>query len=129
MIFRITKDKEWILLAEYDGWPHGLKCPPEGRITVADPRQGLVEINPDTGKETFLVSGYRGERFRGLNELTLGADGWVYVTDQGQSSQQETSGCVYRWHCNTGTLEILFSNISSPNGLVLSADEHACLWL
>ncbi|KAI6081590.1 putative lactonase drp35 [Hypoxylon rubiginosum] len=120
-IFRISPNKEWLLLAEYDGWPNGLKCTPEGRILVADHRQGLVEIS-DTGKAVVLVSGYRGERFRGLNDLTLGLDGWVYFTDQGQSGLQEQSGCVYRWHQKSGALERVLSNIPSPNGLVLSAD-------
>ncbi|KAI0161793.1 putative lactonase drp35 [Hypoxylon sp. FL1284] len=120
-IFRISPDKKWSLLAEYDGWPNGLKCTPEGRILVADHCLGLVEIS-STGKAEVLVSGYRGERFRGLNDLTLGPDGWVYFTNQGQSGLQEQSGCIYRWHQASGALERLLSNIPSPNGLVLSAD-------
>lgn len=63
-IFRITPDGSWSLFASYDGWPNGLKVTSDGRILVADHRQGLVEIT-ETGKAVVLVSGYRGERFRG----------------------------------------------------------------
>ncbi|CAK7243613.1 MAG: hypothetical protein STHCBS139747_005139 [Sporothrix thermara] len=121
-VFRIDADKTWTVVAQYDGWPNGLKCTPDGRIFVADHRLGLVEVMPDTGEVVVLAGGYRGERFRGLNDLTLGTDGWVYVTDQGQSGLQEVSGCVYRWHQVSGRIERVLSNIPSPNGLVLSPD-------
>lgn len=120
-IFRISPKGGWSLLAEYDGWPNGLKCTSTGRILVADHRQGLVEIK-QSGEAVVLVSGYRGERFRGLNDLTLGPDGWVYFTDQGQSGLQELSGCVYRWHQTSNQLDRIMSDIPSPNGLVLSVD-------
>ncbi|KAL1903041.1 hypothetical protein Sste5346_000954 [Sporothrix stenoceras] len=121
-IFRIDKDKTWTVVAEYDGWPNGLKCTPQGRILVAGHRLGLVEVMPDTGEVTVLVIGYRGERFRGLNDLALGTDGWVYFTDQGQSGLQEVSGCVYRWHQTLARIERVLSDIPSPNGLVLAND-------
>jgi gluconolactonase len=120
-IFRITFDKTWSLFAKYDGWPNGLKVTPDGRILVADHRQGLVEIT-ESGKAVVLISGYRGERFRGLNDLTLGPDGWVYITDQGQSGLQEPSGYVYRYNLTSNILERVLSNIPSPNGLVLSTE-------
>ncbi|EEA20498.1 hypothetical protein EYB25_008001 [Talaromyces marneffei] len=120
-IFRIAPDKTWSLFAEYDGWPNGLKITSDGRILVADHRQGLVEIT-DSGKALVLVSGYRGERFRGLNDLTIGPNGWIYFTDQGQSGLQEPGGYVYRYHLNSKILERVLSNIPSPNGLVLSID-------
>jgi gluconolactonase len=126
-IFRISHDGTWSLLAEYNGWPNGLKCTPEGRILVADHRKGLLEVKDD-GQVVVLSSGYRGERFRGLNDLTLGSDGWVYFTDQGQSGLQEPNGYVYRRHQTSQILERIVSNIPSPNGLVLSADGK-CLFI
>ena len=35
-IFRITPDRKWSLVVEYDGWPNGLKISRDGRILVAD---------------------------------------------------------------------------------------------
>lgn len=43
-IFRIAPDGSWSLFASYYGWPNGLKVTSDGRILVADHRQGLVEI-------------------------------------------------------------------------------------
>lgn len=120
-IFRIAPDGSWSLFASYDGWPNGLKVTSDGRILVADHRQGLVEIT-ETGKAVVLVSGYRGERFRGLNDLTLSPDGWVYFTDQGQSGLQEPNGYVYRYHRISKIIERVLSNIPSPNGLALTTD-------
>lgn len=126
-VFRISRQGRWSLVAEYDGWPNGLKCTPEGRILIADHRQGLVEIK-ENGEVVVLLSGFRGERFRGLNDFTLNCDNWVYFTDQGQSGLQESSGCVYRWNPVSGILERVLPHIPSPNGLVLRVDGR-CLYV
>ncbi|KAF2015362.1 putative lactonase drp35 [Aaosphaeria arxii CBS 175.79] len=121
-IFRICPQGNWSLLAEYKGWPNGLKRTTDGRVLVADHLLGLVEIK-ESGEAEVVLSGYRGERFRGLNDLTIGANGWVYFTDQGQSGLQEPNGCIYRWHTTSQRLERVASGIPSPNGLALSTDE------
>lgn len=120
-IFRLDRDDQFHLYSHYEGWPNGLKVLPDGRIVVADHRLGLVEIASD-GSASVLVDGYRGERFRGLNDLTLGPKGWVYMTDQGQSGLQEASGSVYRWHMTSSKLERVMTGIPSPNGLVFNSD-------
>ncbi len=121
-IFRIEPDGRSSVWASYEGWPSGLKVLGDGRLLIADHRMGLVAIDPD-GRASVIADGYRGERFRGLNDLTLGRDGWVYFTDQGQSGLQDPVGAVYRWHRITNRLERVMSGIPSPNGLVLNADE------
>lgn len=121
-IFRIEPNGQSSIWCEYDGWPNGLKALADGRLLVADHRMGLVMIDRD-GRSSVMVDSYRGERFRGLNDLTLGRGGWVYFTDQGQSGLQEPVGAVYRWHRTANTLERVMSGIPSPNGLVLNADE------
>ena len=125
-IFTLSPGGRFELYCAYDGWPNGLKILGD-RVIVADHKLGLVEIFAD-GTMSVLVDGYRGERFRGLNDLTLGRDGWVYMTDQGQSGLQEMSGAVYRWHSPTGRLERVLGNIPSPNGLAFSLD-HSRLFV
>ncbi len=44
-IFRISPDKKWSLVVEYDGWPNGLKIGHDGRILVADYRHGIMELD------------------------------------------------------------------------------------
>ena len=45
-IFRIEADLDWTLVAEYPGWPNGLKVQPDGELLAADYRHGLVRIDP-----------------------------------------------------------------------------------
>ena len=39
-VFRISPAGEWDCVAEYDGWPNGLKFHRDGRIFIADYRRG-----------------------------------------------------------------------------------------
>jgi gluconolactonase len=119
-IFRISPEGDFACVAAYGGWPNGLKILPTGKLLVADHRLGLVEVNPVDGAICVRVDGYRGEHFRGLNDLTLAPDGQVYFTDQGQSGLQEPAGAVYRWEPATGRLIRILSGIPSPNGLVFN---------
>jgi gluconolactonase len=49
-IFKIMPDTKWSLVAEYDGWPNGLKIDAQGRILVADYRRGIVELDGRAGR-------------------------------------------------------------------------------
>ena len=48
-IFRISPDRKWSLVVEYDGWPNGLKIDAEGRILVADYMHGIMELDARAG--------------------------------------------------------------------------------
>lgn len=122
-IFRVDAAGEWSLIAEYDGWPNGMKVLEDGSLLVADHRRGLVSVDPSTGDVTTWCSGFEDRPFLGLNDLTLSTAGDVYVTDQGQSGLHDPSGRVLRYRRDVG-LDLVLSGIPSPNGLVLSADER-----
>jgi len=49
-IFRITPDKKWSLVVEYEGWPNGLKIARDGRILVADYMHGIMELDARAGR-------------------------------------------------------------------------------
>jgi gluconolactonase len=121
-IFRISPEGVFSLVASYDGWPNGLKVLPSGKLLIADHRLGLVEVDPADGAMRVRVDGYRGERFRGLNDLTLAPDGNIYFTDQGQTGLQEPAGSVFRWNPLSERLTRVLSGIPSPNGLVANAE-------
>ena len=54
-IFRITPKKDWELVTQYDGWPNGLKIHKDGSIWICDYKEGLLKLDPKTGKlETVL---------------------------------------------------------------------------
>jgi gluconolactonase len=124
-IFKVSAAGEFSLVIEYEGEPNGLKILPDGRIIVADHANGIVVLDT-AGGVTPICDRPRGERFKGVNDLTLASDGGIYFTDQGQSGLQEPAGRVYRLSPD-GQLDLVLGGIPSPNGLVLNLDESALL--
>jgi gluconolactonase len=124
-IFRISPAAEWTLVAEYDGWPNGLKIHPDGRILLADYKHGILELDPARGTVAPVVTSRHSEHFRGCNDLTLDRAGrLLYFTDQGQSGLHMANGRVYRFDLRTARLDLLIDTGPSPNGLVLNAAEN-----
>jgi gluconolactonase len=126
-VFRIDADGRISTFLEYDGEPNGLKVHRDGRLFIADYRNGLLEVDAHSGAIRTVCSGYNGERFRGLNDLVFADNGDLYFTDQGQTGLNDPSGRVFRL-TTQGRLELVAAHIPSPNGLVLSDDQRT-LWL
>jgi gluconolactonase len=121
-IFRISPDKKWLLVVEYDGWPNGLKISRDGRILVADYRHGIMELDARAGRMRKLLTSRNSESFRGCNDLHLAKNGDIYFTDQGQTGLHDPTGRVYRLKAD-GRLDCLINTGVSPNGLVLDPAE------
>ncbi len=118
-IFRITLRGEWELVAQYDGWPNGLKLHTDGRIFIADYRKGLMVLDPRTGTVEPLLETISSEGFKGLNDLHFAANGDLYFTDQGQTGITDPSGRVFRMRADA-SLYTLATNVPSPNGITLN---------
>ncbi|MGI9424010.1 MAG: SMP-30/gluconolactonase/LRE family protein [Hyphomicrobiaceae bacterium] len=123
-IFRISPDGEWLLIAEYDGWPNGLKIHRDGRIFITDYKHGIMQLDPDRGTVTPVLTHRRSESFRGVNDLVFDSRGAMYFTDQGQTGMHDPTGRVYRYNLEQDALDLLITNAPSPNGIVLSPDER-----
>jgi gluconolactonase len=124
-VYRISPDKQWSVVVEYDGHPNGLKIHRDGRAFVADRDHGVMVLDPKTGKIEPILSGAKaGEKFKGLNDLHFASNGDLYFTDQGRTGLQDSTGRVY---CLTagGSLKTILDTAPSPNGLVLSKRENA----
>lgn len=119
-VFRVDGDGAFELVVEYDGEPNGLKVHRDGRLFVADHKNGILVIDPATGRIAPVLDRPHNERFRGVNDLFFAANGDLYFTDQGQSGLHDPSGRVFRHR--DGRLELLIGNVPSPNGLVLTDD-------
>ena len=135
-IFRTSPTGEVSVVTEYDGEPNGLKIHKDGRIFIADYKNGIMTVDPASGKVTPVLERARLERFRGVNDLVFAANGDLYFTDQGQSGMHDPSGRVYRLRSN-GQVDRILDNVPSPNGLVLNAHENVlylavtrqnCVW-
>lgn len=122
-VFRIAPDGAWTLVAEYDGWPNGLKIHRDGRIFIADYKRGILQLNPETGDVTPVLENRKSESFKGVNDLFFDNAGRLYFTDQGQTGMHDATGRVFQFDLETGRLNTLLSNGVSPNGLVMSPDQ------
>ncbi|WP_454918816.1 SMP-30/gluconolactonase/LRE family protein [Xanthobacter sediminis] len=120
-IFRISPDgSAFDLVAEYDGWPNGLKIHKDGRTFLADYRRGILTLDPAAGTVAPVLEHRNSEGFKGCNDLFFGPGGELYFTDQGQTGLHDPTGRVYRWSEERG-LQLLLGTVPSPNGLVLNA--------
>jgi gluconolactonase len=117
-IFRISPDRKWSLVVEYDGWPNGLKIARDGRILVADYRNGIMELDARAGRMQNVLRSRNSESFKGCNDLHIANNGDIYFTDQGQTGLHDPTGRVYRLKTD-GRLDCLIDTGISPNGLVL----------
>jgi gluconolactonase len=119
-IFRVDPKGNFETVAEYDGWPNGLKIDRHGRIFVADYKRGIMEIDPVSGSATPVVEKYKLEGFKGCNDLVFSNNGDLYFTDQGQTGLHDPTGRVFRLNTDS-SLDCLLDNVPSPNGIALDA--------
>ncbi|WP_149086536.1 SMP-30/gluconolactonase/LRE family protein [Pseudomonas prosekii] len=124
-VFRVDTYGSWSLVAEYDGWPNGLKIHRDGRIFIADYKRGILVLDPQSGSVTPFLTHSRSEGFKGVNDLFFDADGKLYFTDQGQTGQQDPTGRVFAYDLERDVLTLLINNGPSPNGLVMNLAQNA----
>jgi gluconolactonase len=122
-VFRIDPEGEWDLVAQWDGEPNGMKFLNAGQLLVTDYKNGLVVLDVQSGQVRPYLERRNSERFKGVNDLVFDAKGNLYFTDQGQTGLHDPTGRVYRL-APDGRLDMLLSNVPSPNGIVLSNDER-----
>jgi gluconolactonase len=135
-ILLVGPGQAWEVLAEYDGWPNGLALGADDGLLIADYRHGLLSLDPARGSIAPLLETVGSEGFLGLNDVTLGPQGAIFFTDQGQTGLQDPRGRVYRLAAD-GRLDRLISNGPSPNGIVLDPQDKVmyvamtranCMW-
>jgi len=135
-VLRIDPSGNFHLVAEYDGWPNGLKFHKDGRIFIADYKHGIMVMDPVNGRvEPYLLRAGI-ERFKAVNDLFFAANGDLYFTDQGLTGLHDPTGRVFRLTPD-GRVDCLLNNVPSPNGLVMNLDESMlyvavtrgnCIW-
>lgn len=122
-IYKITPDGQFNVMAEYDGWPNGLKFHRDGRIFIADYKNGIMEMDPVNGRvRPYLVRASLAP-FKGCNDLFFAESGDLYFTDQGLTGLHDPTGRLFRLNAG-GQLDCLLDNVPSPNGLVMNLAEN-----
>jgi gluconolactonase len=122
-IFRIDAKGDWEQVAEWAGEPNGMKFLNDRELLVTDYRNGLMVCDIASGNVRPWLERRNSERFKGVNDLVFDSRGNLYFTDQGQTGLHDPTGRLYR-HRPDGQLDLLLSNVPSPNGVALSPDER-----
>ena len=122
-VFRIDPKGQWDLVAQWEGEPNGMKFLSASELLVTDYRNGLMALHIPSGQVRPYLERRNSERFKGVNDLVFDSRGNLYFTDQGQTGLHDPTGRVYRLGAD-GRLDLLVSNMPSPNGVVLSKDER-----
>jgi streptogramin lyase len=125
-ILRVSPAGAFTIVSEYDGWPNGLKIHRDGRIFVADYKNGIMVVDPASGRVVPFLVRAGVERFKGVNDLFFASNGDLYFTDQGLTGLHDPTGRLFR-ATPDGTVTCLLDGIPSPNGLVMSAAENAIM--
>lgn len=122
-IFRIDPLGEWEQVAEWAGEPNGMKFLNDHELVITDYRNGLMVCDIHSGQVRPYLERRQSERFKGVNDLIFDSRGNLYFTDQGQTGLHDPTGRLYRLQPD-GRLDLLLSNVPSPNGVALSPDER-----
>jgi gluconolactonase len=87
-------------------------------------------LNP-TPEYTTITGEYEGKKFNSPNDLDIHSNGDIYFTDppyglekgmDDPSKELDFQG-VYRWSAKDNSTQLLYKDLSRPNGIALSPDE------
>ena len=129
-VFRSPSGYEGADLAEY-GQPgsNGLTLDSQGRLTFDEHGNHRVSRMERDGTITVLADSYQGKRLNSPNDLVIKSDGAVYFTDPpfglpkffDDSRKELPYSGIYR--IKDGTIALLSTDLSGPNGIAFSPDE------
>jgi sugar lactone lactonase YvrE len=131
-ILRVGADGQSIsTLCETGGRPLGLEWLPDRSLLVCDARRGLLQVDAEGNVHT-LATEADGQPFVFCNNAAVTADGTIYFTDSSARFSVDRwkadlleHSCTGRLLRRTpdGTVDVLRTGMSFPNGVALSADE------
>jgi sugar lactone lactonase YvrE len=127
------------LVAETGGRPLGIEVDPrDGSLIVCDAERGLLRVR-DGGSVTLLTDRAAGKRIGFCNNAAIARDGAVYFTDSsdryGISTwrldvlEHRPNGRLLRYDPGTGHTDVVAEDLYFPNGVALTPDESALLFV
>lgn len=142
MIRKWTPDGKLSVFREHSGYSgndapaggligsNGLTLDKQGRLIICEHGNRKVELlDMKTGKVTVLADKYQGKRLNSPNDAVVKSDGSIYFTDPPYGLAKEDAdpkkelkfNGVYR--ISQGKLQLLYKDLSRPNGIAFSPDE------
>jgi len=104
----------------------------EGRLVSCSHHARCITRTEHDGTITLLAGRYEGKRLNSPNDVIVKSDGSIWFTDppygintdyEGGKQNAELAANVYRLSPEDGSLEIVASDVTGPNGLCFSPDE------
>ena len=108
---------------------NGLTLDKQGNLLICQHGNGQLVRREKDGKLTVLAGKYEGKRLNSPNDVVVKSDGSIYFTDppygfpkeDDDPAKQLTFNGVYR--LAGGKLQLLYKDLSRPNGIAFSPDE------
>lgn len=115
---------------------NGLMLNAQGQLLLCqhgDRKVSIMNASLDNPKPDFIgiADNYEGRRFNSPNDLIVHSNNDIYFTDppyglekgmEDPAKELDFQG-VYRWSAKDKTTELLYKDLSRPNGIALSPDE------
>ena len=134
-VVRISPDGARIdALARIDGRATGIAFDTRGNLLIADEGAGVVHRLDGDGKVEPLVRDIDGEPMMLVNDLAVGNDGAVYITESStkftleqlrlEILEHRANGRILLYDPATRSARVLVSGLYFPNGIALSPDQN-----
>lgn len=97
-----------------------------GRLLACEHNRRLVSARGADGKEEILATHFGGKRLNSPNDMALRKDGTIFFTDPeyGLGDLESEQGfCGVYAITPDGTVQLVWSAMTSPNGIALTPDE------
>jgi sugar lactone lactonase YvrE len=132
-VFSVRPDGSRVeLVGHTGGRPLGLELLPDGRLLVADARQGLLAMETGTGAVERLVDTVNGRRMVFCNNAAVASNGDIWFSDSStlygidrwkdDFVQDTRTGRLFCRRAD-GTVEKHLDGLAFANGVALAADE------
>src|SRR5215467_8296700 len=108
---------------------NGLTLDKHGRLLICQHGNGQHVRREKDGKLTVLASKWEGKRLNSPNDVGVKSDGSIYFTDPPYGFPKEDDDPAKQLKFNGvyrlagGKLQLLYKDLSRPNGIALSPDE------
>ncbi|RNM16205.1 SMP-30/gluconolactonase/LRE family protein [Nocardioides pocheonensis] len=132
-VFRLRPDGSRVdVVGHTGGRPLGLELLPDGRLLVADARQGLLAMETATGAVERLVDTVNGRRMVFCNNAAVARNGDIWFSDSSalygierwkDDFVQDTHTGRLACRRADGTVEQQLDGLAFANGVALAADE------
>jgi sugar lactone lactonase YvrE len=138
-IFRIAPDAGRVQpLASFEGRATGVAFGADGSLLVADERRGVVYRIDEGGAITPLLSRIDGEPLLLVNDLAVGNDGVLYVTESStrftveqlrlEILERRPNGRILVYDPATRSARVLREHLYFPNGIAVAPDQSSLVY-